>query len=75
MFTLLDFGLACVIVGTALIGFWLRCRLTARPCPACGSRWRTELTGEWDGEEDWRCHACGRHWGHRFAPPWVEERP
>jgi hypothetical protein len=69
-FALLYLGLAVAAAGVMLLGHWLFCRLTAQPCPACGSRWRTELTGEWDGEEDWRCLACGRHWGHRFAPPW-----
>ena len=66
--------LAAGLVVVAFAGFWLSNRLTAQPCPACGSQWQTELIGEWDGEEDWRCHRCGRHWGHRFASPWVEER-
>ena len=44
--------------------FWLMCRLEARRCPRCDSKWHTELTGEWDGE-DWSCHACGHHWVHR----------
>lgn len=44
--------------------FWLDCRLTARRCPRCDSKWRTELVGEWDGEE-WKCHACGHYWEYR----------
>ena len=40
---------------------WLLCRLTARRCPRCGSRWRTELVGEWETEA-WACHACGYYW-------------
>lgn len=42
---------------------WLLCRLTAQRCPRCGSKWRTGLQGEWAGEEDWRCYACGHGWG------------
>lgn len=42
-------------------GLWLMCRLTAKRCPNCLSKWRTELVGEWDGE-DWHCHACGQFW-------------
>jgi hypothetical protein len=38
---------------------WLLCRLKARRCPECGSKWRTELVGEW-GDEQWQCHACGK---------------
>ncbi len=48
---------------------WLLCRLTAERCPSCGSKWRTEKTGEWDGEEDWHCHRCGRWWAKPYAPP------
>jgi hypothetical protein len=40
---------------------WLFCRLTAQRCPTCGSTWRTEMVGEWDGE-DWKCHKCGQFW-------------
>jgi hypothetical protein len=52
-----------VFVGTvALIGLhWLGCRLSARRCPRCGSKWRTELVGEW-GAEQWQCHACAHYW-------------
>lgn len=55
---------AGMIAGLVLMdwgGFWLLCRLTARRCPACRSKWRTELVGEWDGEM-WACHACGHYW-------------
>jgi hypothetical protein len=38
---------------------WLYCRLEAKRCPYCQSRWSTELCGEWDGEEEWKCHHCG----------------
>lgn len=41
--------------------FWLMCRLEAKRCPKCASKWRTELVGEWDGEM-WKCHACGHCW-------------
>lgn len=41
--------------------FWLTCRLGAVRCPECGSKWQTELMGEWDGE-DWKCHACEHAW-------------
>lgn len=41
--------------------FWLMCRIEARRCPDCGSEWKTELVGEWDGE-DWHCHACNNWW-------------
>jgi hypothetical protein len=41
--------------------FWLLCRLEANRCPSCGSKWHTELMGEW-GEEDWLCHWCGQYW-------------
>lgn len=41
--------------------FWLTCRLTAQQCPECGSKWKTELVGEWDGEM-WECHSCGHYW-------------
>lgn len=40
---------------------WLMCRLTARRCPRCASKWQTELVGEWDGEE-WVCHCCDWFW-------------
>ncbi len=48
-------------------GLWLYCRLTAQQCPNCKSKWRTELVGEWDGE-DWHCHNCGQFWTHRGLP-------
>jgi hypothetical protein len=49
-------------VATGLLGLhWLCCRLNAERCPRCGSKWRTELVGEWGGEQ-WTCHACGHHW-------------
>lgn len=41
--------------------FWLSCRLTAKRCPQCSSKWQTELQGEWGGEL-WKCHACGCCW-------------
>lgn len=44
---------------------WLYCRLTAEPCPCCGSPWQTECQGEWDGDETWCCNACGHYWGVR----------
>lgn len=50
------------VVGAMILGNWLACRLTAERCPECGSRWQTQLTGEWDGEEDWSCLACGYSW-------------
>ena len=45
---------------------WLACRFDAATCPACGSKWRTELTGEWAGDEDWDCRACGHQWTVRY---------
>lgn len=44
---------------------WLVCRLNAETCPRCGSGWQTEQEGDWAGEEDWACFACGHHWGVR----------
>lgn len=44
-----------------LPAFWLMCRFQAKPCPRCGSKWRTELRGEWDCEM-WKCHACEHYW-------------
>jgi len=41
--------------------FWVMCRLQAKPCPACGEKWLTELVGEWDGEQ-WRCARCNHYW-------------
>lgn len=54
--------------GTAALWllFWLVCRLKAQRCPRCGSRWQTELQGEWDGEM-WHCHNCGLGWD--YPPP------
>ena len=46
---------------TIWFGFWLSCRLFARRCPECGSKWRTELHGEWGGELC-KCHRCGHCW-------------
>jgi hypothetical protein len=45
--------------------FWLYCRLAAEECPACGSKWQTELVGEWDGEM-WKCHRCTHYWEIKF---------
>ena len=44
--------------------FWLSCRLTAKRCPECGSKWRTELQNEWV-YESWKCHSCGHCWEAR----------
>lgn len=52
-------GLAFLWAVSALS--WLFCRLFAERCPRCGSKWDTELFGEWGGEL-WDCHACGHHW-------------
>ena len=41
--------------------FWLSCRLAAKNCPQCRSKWQVELVGEWDGE-DWYCHRCIKSW-------------
>lgn len=41
--------------------FWFMCRLTAERCPECGSKWQTELQGEWNGEL-WKCHCCQCCW-------------
>lgn len=46
---------------------WVVCRLTAKPCPACGERYFTSLQGEWVGEE-WKCARCGHYWEVPF--PW-----
>jgi transposase-like protein len=43
---------------------WFLCRVFAARCPLCGSKWRTELEGDWDGDEQWHCHACD-HWWHK----------
>lgn len=40
---------------------WTFCRLTACVCPRCSSKWRTELLGEWAGEQ-WKCRSCGKYW-------------
>lgn len=60
-----ELGKVLAIIGVFIISsrwaFWLSCRLGARKCPQCGSKWRTELRGEWGGE-DWKCHACGHAW-------------
>lgn len=47
--------------------FWLMCRIKARQCPRCSSKWRTELVGEWDGEF-WKCHNCGCYWDTPYVP-------
>lgn len=39
--------------------FWLDCRLSAKQCPQCQSKWRTELVGEWDGEITAKSHLRG----------------
>ncbi len=44
--------------------FWLLCRLQSKQCPQCGSKWQTELVGEWDGQH-WKCHSCGHYWETR----------
>lgn len=46
--------------------FWLSCRLTAARCPKCGSKWKTELMGEWAHVEDWQCHSCNHWWFVRY---------
>ncbi len=51
--------------------FWLMCRLDAKPCPKCKSKWETELIGEWDGEM-WECHACGYYWETPYYVPLYE---
>ena len=28
--------------------FWLSCRLAAKNCPQCRSKWQVELVGEWE---------------------------
>lgn len=40
-------------------------RLQAKPCPKCGERWFTTLTGEWDGE-DWKCGRCNHYWNEPY---------
>jgi hypothetical protein len=47
--------------------FFLHCRLIAKPCPKCGEKWATELTGEWDGDEDWHCANCDYCWGVPYS--------
>jgi transposase-like protein len=54
--------LLSIVALPALALFWLSCRLSARPCPRCGARWWCELTGVWDGVEDWLCHSCQMRW-------------
>lgn len=46
--------------------FWVLCRLTAKPCPACGEKYFTSLQGEWTAEE-WKCARCGHFWEVPFA--------
>ena len=53
--------------------FWLVTRLTARRCPACGSKWRTEQLDEW-GDELWICHGCRHTWHYPF-PESTHETP
>ncbi len=60
----------CVVVLLLCLSHWLLCRLTARKCPKCGSKWRTELRGEW-GVEDWRCRRCDHWWTHEYETPTV----
>lgn len=63
--TLFAAAALAAIFAADLLLFWLPCRLRAARCPRCGSRWRTELYGEWGGDEQWDCRACGGHWGTR----------
>lgn len=58
---LIDLFLLAVLLPLTL-PFWLMCRFKAKRCPNCDSKWRTELVGEWDGEDDWHCHKCGQFW-------------
>lgn len=63
-------ALTLVILSTG--GLWLLhwavCRVTAKTCPACESRMRTELQEEWETEL-WKCHRCGLVWDEPFAGP------
>lgn len=59
-----------ILIPPLWFAFWLTCRLGAKQCPKCGSKWRTELVGEWDGEM-WDCHACGHHWETKYKPKWL----
>lgn len=51
----------CIVLLPMWPVLWLFCRLTSEQCPKCGSKWQTELTGEWDGEE-WKCYNCNHTW-------------
>lgn len=54
-------GLLAAWLAFVFAGAWVLARLTARRCPVCGSKWRTHLVGEWDGEM-WSCRACDHYW-------------
>jgi hypothetical protein len=55
------------VVTTSIYWFhWLGCRLKAERCPRCGSKWQTELVGEW-GAEQWQCHACDHYWERPYG--------
>lgn len=53
--------------------FWLMCRLHAQVCPQCGSKWQTELMGEWQGEH-WKCHNCQHSWEVPYESPRRRDR-
>lgn len=55
-----------VVLGIALTFHWIICRVKAKRCPACGRRWKTEVVGEWGGDEDWHCYRCGHAWIERY---------
>ncbi len=61
------FVLDCFLWPLSLF-FWLPNRMFAQRCPNCASIWRTELIGEWDGE-DWHCHRCGQFWTVKGGVP------
>lgn len=62
----LSSGIILAVFGLLIAMNWLVCRIKARRCPCCSSKWGTELWGEWDGVEDWKCHRCGHAWGERY---------
>lgn len=53
-------GLLVAVYITVCLTHWVMCRISAKRCPNCRSKWYTELVGEWQGEE-WVCRRC-RHW-------------
>lgn len=57
----LVYGVCWLLMTPFIPLFYLMCRLEAKPCPACGEKWITELRGEW-GCEMWFCRRCGRYW-------------